>query len=321
MGWSTGQKAPDKDGSFVRADSAFRNWITRDGAPGPTGKGGFQAEVGRYHLIVALTCPWAHRTLIYLRLKGLESIISLGIVHPQRTSKGWSFHPFPGSTEDSVLNTEYLSDYYYQADSDYQGRFTVPILWDKAQRTIVSNESADIIRMFNSAFDEQTKSTEDYYPKQHRNEIDKINGFIYQHLNNGVYRAGFATSQCAYEEAYHDVFYALDFLESQLKRRRYLISDEPTEADWRLFPTLVRFDSVYYSLFKCNHRRLIDYPSLWEYTRRLYHHPHIQETVNFTHIKHGYWRKSDRNLTGIVPLGPELDFSLPGETESSIRSQ
>lgn len=216
------QESPERDGAFVRAKSAFRNWVTQDGTPGPSGGGGFPAEAGRFHLIVALTCPWAHRTLIYLRLKRLESVVSLGVVHPQRTSAGWAFKPFLGSMADSVLDADLLSEYYYRADPNYKDRFTVPILWDKVRNTIVSNESADIIRMFNSAFDRLTSSRANYYPLALQNEIDEINEFVYHHLNNGVYRAGFARTQSAYESAYQDVFQALDLLESRLSRRRYL---------------------------------------------------------------------------------------------------
>lgn len=299
------------EGSFVRAESMFRNWVTRDGEPGISGEGGFRAEAGRYHLIVALTCPWAHRTLIYLNLKRLKSIVTLGIVHPQRSTVGWTFKPFPGSTPDSALGAEVLSEYYNRSDPNYKGRFTVPVLWDRARNTIVSNESAEIIRMFNSAFDGLTDSCEDYYPPELQDEINKLNDFIFVNLNNGVYRAGFARSQLAYESAYQDVFDALDVLEFRLSKRRYLLGMRITEADWRLFPTLIRFDPVYYSLFKCNRRRLADYPALWRYMCDLYQHPSIAETVNFTHIKQGYWRKSERNPTGIVPLGPDITISAP----------
>lgn len=304
-------RTTDSQGAFVRAESEFRSWITPDGRPGPTGVGGFKAEPGRYHLIVALNCPWAHRTLIYRRLKRLDDIVSLGIVHPQRTAQGWAFQSFPGSATDEVLGAELIREYYHRAEPDYNGRYTVPVLWDKQQQTIVSNESADIIRMFNSAFAELTEPGVDYYPKALRSEIETINAFIYEKLNNGVYRAGFAQSQSAYETAYQDVFQALDALEIRLQRQRYLLGEQITEADWRLFPTLIRFDAVYYGLFKCNRQRLRDFPALWGYTRDLYQQPGIADTVNLRHIKQGYWRKSERNPTGIVPLGPELGLENP----------
>ncbi|MBY4676678.1 glutathione S-transferase family protein [Marinobacterium sp. CAU 1594] len=309
-------RTTDSQGAFVRAESMFRNWITPDGRPGPTGRGGFPAQAGRYHLIVALNCPWAHRTLIFHRLKGLEPLISVGIVHPQRTEQGWAFNPIPGSTTDELLGAGFIREYYHRAQADYCGRYTVPLLWDKQQQTIVSNESADIIRMFNDAFDWLTDSGVDYYPQPLRAAIDQLNTFVYEHLNNGVYRAGFAKSQWAYEAAYQDVFNALDALEARLARQRYLLGDRLTEADWRLFPTLIRFDAVYHGLFKCNRKRLQDYPALWGYTRELYQQPGIAETVNFDHIKQGYWRKSERNPLGIVPLGPELDLSRPHGRES-----
>ncbi|MEH6577166.1 MAG: glutathione S-transferase family protein [Amphritea sp.] len=310
-------RTTDNNGAFIRVKSEFRNWITGDGTPGPTGSGGFKAEAGRYHLIVALNCPWAHRTLIFRCLKQLEEVVSLSIVHPQRTEYGWEFRDFPGSTADPLLGAKLIREFYHQADAEYSGRFTVPLLWDKQRDTIVSNESADIIRMFNSAFDELTDTTEDYYPEALHTEIDALNHFVYENLNNGVYRAGFAKSQAAYEIAYQDVFMALNQLESRLSRQRYLIRGQLSEADWRLFPTLIRFDQAYYSLFKCNKKRLQDYPALWQYTRELYQIPGIADTVNFDHIRHGYWRKSERNPSGIIPLGPELDMTTP-HTRSSL---
>lgn len=304
-------RTTDNNGAFTRLESEFRHWITPDGTPGPTGSGGFKAEPGRYHLIVALNCPWAHRTLIFRRLKQLEKIVSLGIVHPQRTESGWAFKDFPGSTTDPVLGAKLVREFYFHAQQNYTGRYTVPLLWDKQRDTIVSNESADIIRMFNSAFDELTEAPEDYYPEAFQPQINALNHFIYENLNNGVYRAGFAKSQIAYEIAYRDVFRALNQLESILSSQRYLIRDQLTEADWRLFPTLIRFDLAYYSLFKCNKKRLQDYPALWQYTRELYQMPGIADTVNFDHIKLGYWRKSERNPSGIIPLGPVLDMTTP----------
>ena len=310
-------RTTDNNGAFIRAESEFRNWITCDGTPGPTGLGGFKAEPGRYHLIVALNCPWAHRTLIFRYLKQLEETVSLGIVHPQRTEYGWAFKDFPGSTADPVLGATLVRRFYIHAQENYTGRYTVPLLWDKQRETIVSNESADIIRMFNSAFDPLTGNSADYYPKALRARIDAINHFIYKNLNNGVYRAGFSKSQSAYEIACLDVFRALNQLESKLSKQRYLIERQLTEADWRLFPTLIRFDQAYFSLFKCNKKRLQDYPALWQYTRELYQMPGISDTVNFDHIRHGYWRKSERNPSGIIPLGPELDMTTP-HTRSSL---
>jgi putative glutathione S-transferase len=299
------------DGAFVRAPSRFRNWITTDGGPGPTGRGGFRAEPDRYHLYVALICPWAQRTLIFRTLKQLDSIISVSITYPERTARGWMFDPsYPGCTPDEVNGCTYLSELYFATDPHYDGRYTVPVLWDKRLGTIVNNESAEIIRMLNSAFDACTAVRTDYYPADRRAEIDAINALTYEKFNNGVYRAGFAASQSAYEQAYRDVFDAMDWMEDRLAQSPYLAGDRITEADWRVFPTLIRFDPVYYPLFKCNRRRLIDYPRLWRYTCTLYRVPGVAATCNMDHIKLGYWRLSERNPSGIVPLGPDLDFAL-----------
>ncbi len=300
-------------GRFVRDDSAFRNWITPDGQPGPTGEGGFRAEAGRYHLYVSLACPWAHRTLIFRKLKGLEEMISVDIVHPDMRENGWELRDdFAGATGDSVNAADYLHEIYVRAKTDYSGRVTVPLLWDKERRTIVSNESADIIRMFNSAFDGIGASSGDYYPPDMRQEIDSINKRVYDTLNNGVYKAGFATTQKAYEEAFVPLFDTLSHCEARLSAQRYLAGDRLSEADWRLFTTLVRFDAVYYSHFKCNLRRIVDHPNLWDYVRELYQIPGIAETVDMTHIKRHYYASHETvNPTRIVPLGPEIDFSEP----------
>jgi putative glutathione S-transferase len=298
-------------GRFVRKDSAFRNWITPDGSAGPAGASGFGAEAGRYHLYVSLACPWAHRTLIMRRLKGLEEMIGVSVVHWRMLENGWTFEEGPGVIQDPVNGARYLHQVYTAAKSDYTGRVTVPVLWDKATKTIVSNESADIIRMLNSAFDGIGAKPGDYYPQDLRPEIDALNARIYDHVNNGVYKAGFATSQPAYEEAVRPLFDTLDFLDERLASRRYLCGPL-TEADLRLFTTLVRFDPVYVGHFKCNLRRIADYPHLSGYLRDLYQLPGIAETVNMAHIKgHYYESHKSINPTGIVPLGPIMDLDAP----------
>jgi putative glutathione S-transferase len=302
----------NKDGHFVRTTTTFRNFVTADGSPGPTGKGGFPAEPGRYHLYVSLACPWAHRTLIFRKLKKLEAAISLSVMAALLSRKGWEFGTEPGATLDTVNGKSTLADIYLLADPRYNGRASVPVLWDKKQLTIVSNESSEIIRMLNSAFDAFTDVHTDYYPVELRAEIDRINEIVYPNVNNGVYRAGFATTQAAYEEAARALFATLDQLEERLSRQRYLVGRRITEADWRLFTTLVRFDAVYYSHFKCNVRRITDYPNLWSYLRDLYQVPGVAETVSLDHIKRHYYG-SHRNLnpSGIVPIGPLIDFTLP----------
>jgi len=299
-------------GRFVRKESSFRNWITPDGAPGPSGDGGFKAEAGRYHLYVSYACPWAHRTLIFRVLKGLEEMISLSVVNLHMGADGWTFDPGDGVIPDPVNNANFFHQIYTAADPDYSGRVSVPTLWDKKTATIVSNESSEIIRMFNSAFDNIGATPGDYYPEALRPEIDPINERIYETLNNGVYRTGFSTSQEAYEEAVVPLFDTLDWLEEHLSDRRYLAGDTLTEADWRLFTTLVRFDPVYVGHFKCNLKRLIDYPNLAAYVRDLYQHPGVAETVFIDHIKlHYYGSHESVNPTGIVPLGPTIDFTEP----------
>ncbi len=299
-------------GRFVRKASAFRNWVTPDGRPGPTGKGGFKAEAGRYHLYVSLACPWAHRTLIFRALKGLEGMISVSVVNPLMMEQGWSFDPGEGVVPDDVNGARHLYEIYTKADPNYTGRVTVPVLWDKQTGTIVNNESAEIIRMFNSAFDAVGATGPDLYPVELRDDIDWVNDFVYDRINNGVYKAGFATTQKAYDEAVQSLFEALDGLDARLSRQRYLTGERITEADWRLFTTLVRFDAVYVGHFKCNLKRLVDYPNLWAWTRELYQIPGIAETVNRAHIKDHYYRSHRTiNPAGIVPAGPEIDFTKP----------
>ena len=301
-----------KSGKFERATSTFRDWITPDGAPAPGRSRGFKAEPGRYHLYVSLACPWAHRTLIYRKLKKLEDVISISIVHHFMGENGWTFLAEDGATGDTLYGLDYLHQVYTRADPTFSGRVTVPVLWDKQERTIVSNESSEIIRMLNSAFDEWGDATLDLYPGPLRERIDEINGWVYPSINNGVYRCGFATRQAAYEEAFGELFAALDRVEDILSSRRYLAGDRITEADWRLFTTLIRFDPVYVGHFKCNLRRIADYPNLSNYLRELYQVPGVAETVNLHHIKHHYYGSHRTiNPTGIVPVGPEVDFAAP----------
>src|SRR5262245_12431766 len=300
------------DGQFVRPATHFRNWVTEDGSPGPTGSGGFPAARGRYHLYVSLACPWAHRTLIMRSLKGLEEAVSISVVEPLYGPHGWRFGNSPGTVPDSVNGAAELAEIYLRADPKYTGRVSVPVLWDKDRRTIVNNESAEIIRMLNGGFGRFTNVRTDYYPPPLRPEIDRINTQVYETVNNGVYRAGFATTQDAYEEAFRALFATLDGLEARLGRQRYLAGSVLTEADWRIFPTLVRFDAVYYGHFKCNLRRIVDYPSLSNYLRDLYQQPGVAATVNMDHIKrHYYGSQRHVNPTGIVPVGPALDFTSP----------
>ena len=299
-------------GRFVRSESSFRNWVTADGAAGPSGAGGFKAEPGRYHLYVSLACPWAHRTLIFRALKGLEDAITVSVVHWDMGDSGWEFREGPGATPDSVNGARYLHEVYTKAQADYSGRVTVPVLWDKARGTMVSNESAEILRMLNAAFDACGARGPDFYPEDLRAEIDAVNARVYSDINNGVYKAGFATAQGAYEDAYHALFAALEDLEARLAGQRYLAGARMSEADWRLFTTLLRFDPVYYGHFKCNKRRLAEFPNLWAYTRELYQVPGVAATVNLEHIKrHYYGSHKTVNPTGIVPKGPEIDFAAP----------
>jgi len=299
-------------GRFVRTEAQFRNWITRDGRPGPTGEGGFRAERGRYHLYVSLACPWAHRVLIYRKLKSLEELLPLSAVNLYMGAEGWTFEPGAGVIADTVNHAKRLYEVYTIAEPSYSGRVTIPFIWDKERRTIVSNESADIIRMLNDAFDEITGNLLDFYPAEHRKEIDELNARIYPNVNNGVYRAGFATTQEAYEEAATAVFATLDELDARLATRRYLTGPRVTEADWRFFTTLARFDAVYFGHFKCNRRRIVDYPSLWGYVRDLYQTPGVAETVNIEYYKrHYYGSHKTINPHLIIPIGPDIDFAAP----------
>jgi putative glutathione S-transferase len=299
-------------GRFVRQKSAFRNWVTRDGAPGPSGEGGFAAEPGRYHLYVSLACPWAHRTFIFRKLKRLEEAVSLSVVHWHMGAEGWEFREGPGCTPDTVNGARVLHEVYTRATPDYTGRVTVPVLWDKAQGTIVNNESSEIIRMFDSAFGAWSDSAVDFYPEPLRAGIDAINALVYETVNNGVYRAGFATTQAAYEEAVDALIETLEALEDRLSRQRYLVGERLTEADWRLFTTLLRFDPVYVGHFKCNKRRLVDTPNLWGFTRELYQMSGVAETADLHHIKqHYYGSQRTVNPSGIVPKGPDIDFTAP----------
>jgi glutathionyl-hydroquinone reductase len=300
-------------GAFEREPTTLRNWITADGSAGPSGEGGFPAEAGRYHLYVSYACPWAHRTIIFRKLKGLEDAIGLDVVHPYMGDEGWTFATdFDGATGDSVNGLDKLADVYLKAVPDFTGRVTTPVLWDKERETIVSNESSEIIRMLNSAFDAVGAAEADYCPEALRPEIDAINEEVYGNVNNGVYRCGFASSQAAYERAFKRLFDTLDGLERRLGRKHYLVGDTLTEADWRLFVTLIRFDPVYVGHFKCNLRRIADYPNLSNYMRALYQHPGISETVRLDHIKHHYYRSHPWiNPTGIVPAGPEIDYAAP----------
>lgn len=307
--WQPVQKK-DAAGRFIRPISTVRNWITPDGTSGPTGRGGFPTEAGRYHLYVALICPWACRTLAARNLLGLQEVVSVSVVNPVLTEQGWAFDGFPEATEDHLFSFRYLHQVYTRNDPQFTGSVTVPVLWDKQQNVMVNNESADIMRMLGSSFRSLTTgSAPQLYPTQHVAEIDALNKRSYEMLNNGVYRAGFAQSQQAYDEAYRDVFSMLDELEERLSGKDYLISKQICETDIRIFVTLVRFDAAYHGLFKCNRQRIRDYPNLWDYLKRIYALPGIAETVNLTHIKHGYYNIRKLNPLGIVPQGPEIDFS------------
>jgi len=305
-------------GAFKRDTSKFRNWVTADGSAGPSGNAGFKAEAGRYHLYVSLACPWAHRTLIFRALKGLEGLIDVSVVHPDMLDEGWTFATdFDGATGDTLHGAGFMREVYTRANPKVSGRVTVPVLWDKQRETIVSNESAEIIRMFNSAFNDLTGNTDDYYPADLRSEIDGVNARIYDEVNNGVYKSGFATTQAAYDKAVGPLFDALDWLDARLSGQRYLIGNTLTEADWRLFTTLVRFDSVYHLHFKCNRRRITDYPALWAYTRDLYQHPGVAGTVNLDHIvRHYHYSHDTINPNRIIPINPVLDFMAPHGREA-----
>ncbi len=301
----------ESGGRFIRQESAFRNWVTADGSPGPSGRGGFKAEAGRYLLYVSLACPWAHRTLIFRQLKGLADLIDVSVVHWLMAEQGWTFADGEGVVPDPIGGARNLHEIYTRAEPGYSGRVTVPVLWDRKTGTIVNNESSEIIRMLNSAFDGVGAKAGDYYPETLRAEIDALNERIYATVNNGVYRAGFATTQAAYEEGVLPLFETLDWLEERLATRRYLTGETTTEADWRLFTTLIRFDAVYVGHFKCNIRRIADYPRLSAYLRALLEVEGVRGTVNLGHIKRHYYQ-SHRTLnpSGIVPVGPELAFRV-----------
>ena len=300
-------------GAFKRSTAGFRNWVTADGSAGPSGTGGFKAESGRYHLYVSLACPWAHRTLIFRALKGLTDHIGISVVHPDMLNDGWTLAAdYPGATGDRLFGLPFLRDIYTRTDPKVSGRVTVPILYDTQRDTIVSNESSEIIRMFNSAFDGLTGNGDDYWPEALRDGIEEVNARVYDTVNNGVYKAGFATTQAAYDEAVVPLFDTLDWLEDHLHSNRYLMGDRLTEADWRLFPTLVRFDSVYHLHFKCNRKRIVDYPNLWAYTRELYQVPGVAGTVNLDHIvRHYHYSHETINPHRIIPINPVLDFLAP----------
>ncbi len=300
-------------GKFVRDQAKFRSWVTADGSAGPTGDSGYAAESGRYHLYVSYACPWAHRTLIFRAIKELESHISVSVVHPEMLGEGWTFSTdYPAATGDTLFGLDYLREVYTKVVPDMTGRVTVPVLFDKKTNAIVSNESAEIIRMLNSAFNDLTGNTDDYWPVSLRDQIETLNSRIYDTVNNGVYKAGFATSQDAYDEAVHPLFDSLDWIEQILSTNRYLTGDHLTEADWRLFTTLVRFDSVYHQHFKCNRKRIIDYPNMWGYVRELYQRPGVAPTVNLDHIVRHYHYSHDMiNPNRIIPINPVLDFDAP----------
>lgn len=312
----TWYETKENDGRFVRKQSSFRNWVTADGSAGPSGDAGFKAEAGRYHLYISHACPWAHRAMIFRAIKGLEDMIDVSVVHWFMADKGWTFKTDDKANGDLLHGSDFLYQVYTAAQSDYSGRVTVPILWDKKQKTIVNNESSEIIRMLNSAFDKIGATPGDYYPESQRPEIDAINDRVYDTLNNGVYKSGFATTQDAYEEAVVPLFKTLDWLEGILSKRRYLVGDTVTEADFRLFTTLVRFDPVYVGHFKCNLRRIVDYPNLSNYVRDLFQYPDVAPTVHLDHIKKHYYGSHETiNPTRIVPLGPDVDFSAPHDRD------
>ncbi|MFT5270134.1 MAG: putative glutathione S-transferase [Yoonia sp.] len=300
-------------GAFVRDSAKFRNWITADGSAGPTGEAGFKAESGRYHLYISNACPWAHRSMVFRALKDLTNHIDVSVVHPDMLSNGWTFETDEnGANGDALFSLPFARDIYIKADPHISGRVTVPILWDKQQNTIVSNESSEIIRMFNSAFDEITENTQDFWPADHRDAIEDVNSRIYNTINNGVYKSGFATTQTAYDAAVGPLFESLDWIEGILSQNRYLTGDKITEADWRLWTTLIRFDMVYHQHFKCNRKRIIDYPNIWGFTRELYQWAGVKQTVNMDHIvRHYHYSHETINPNRIIPTNPIIDFDAP----------
>jgi len=317
--WSSDDQVRDKVGKFIRPESSFRNWITEDGVAGPSGDAGFKADAGRYHLYITHNCPWAYRTTIFHKLKNLEDIISISIGGSSYKDEGWTFNDELGAVPDVVNNIYHLHEVYSKADPSYTGRVTVPTLWDTYKKTIVSNESSEIIRMFNSAFDGLNENDSDFYPEDLRAEIDAINDVIYANVNNGVYRTGFAASQEAYDEAFDKLFSTLDDLETKLGKQRYLVGNRLTEADWRLFSTLLRFDIVYFGHFKCNKKHIYEYPNLWNFTLELYQYPGISEITNFRQIKRGYYHLMPNiNPLGIVARGPDIDFNEPHDRDKFL---
>ena len=319
--WRTDDVRHSANGRFVHPSSAVRNWITADGTAGSTGGAGFKAGMDRYHLYVSLGCPFAHRTLIFRSLKGLESGISVSGVNPIKGENGWTFEPAAGVDGDPIFAARYLYEIYVKADPSYSGRVSVPVLWDKERETMVSNDSGDIIRMFNRAFDHLGARSGDYCPDPTRGDVDALNEYIYEHINIGVYKAGFAKSQSVHEEAVNRLFGSLENLEERISKQRFLFGDQVTETDWRLFTTLLRFDAVYHIHFKCNRRRLVDFPNLWAYTRDLYQQPGIAKTVDLPHIKQHYFC-SHRHLnpSGLVPIGPDIDFDAPPDRQHLARA-
>ncbi len=314
--WTEDENTSSKSGKFMRPESVFRNWVTADGSAGPSGRDGFKAEPGRYHLYVSHNCPWAYRAMLFRRLKGLEDHISIAISASSRKDEGWTYVLEEGCLPDEVNGVTYLHEAYTKADPQYTGRVTVPTLWDKERRTIVNNESSEIIRMFNNAFDEVGATGPDFYPEELRDEINAVNEDVYAYINNGVYRCGFATTQEAYEEAFDNLFNTLDAMEERLSKHRYLAGDKLTEADWRLFSTLLRFDIVYYGLFKCSKKHIYEYPNLWNFTLELYQYPGVAEITDLDHIKQGYYANMQRlDVKGFVPKGPDLDFTQPHDRE------
>lgn len=308
-----GYDTEKSDGKFERDDAKFRNWITANGSAGPSGEAGFKAEAGRYHLYISHACPWAHRTMVFRTLKGLTDLIDVSVVHPDMLGEGWTFDTdFEGATGDRLFGLPFARDLYTRALPDFTGRVTVPILWDKERGTIVSNESSEIIRMFNTAFDGITGNTDDFYPAELHKEIEAVNARIYDTVNNGVYKAGFATTQKAYDDAVGPLFDSLDWIEGILGDNRYLTGDRITEADWRLFTTLLRFDLVYHQHFKCNRRRIIDYPNIWAFTRELYQWDGIADIVDFDHIvRHYHYSHETINPHRIIPINPQIDWMAP----------
>ncbi|MEM7466989.1 MAG: glutathione S-transferase family protein [Pseudomonadota bacterium] len=301
----------ESGGRFIRSEAQYRHWITANGDAGPSGDSGFKAEAGRYHLYISHACPWAHRVVIFRAIKGLNEHISLSVVNWYMGDKGWQFGEGPGVIPDPIHGANYLYEVYVANNSDYSGRVTVPVLWDKQTQQIVNNESSEIIRMLNSAFNAQGAAEGDYYPEALHDDIDAINARVYDTVNNGVYKCGFATTQAAYEEAIGPLFDTLEWLEDHLQGQTYLLGEQITEADWRLFTTLIRFDPVYVGHFKCNLKRLVDFPNLWRLTRTLYHHPKVAETVHFDHIKNHYYGSHESiNPTRVVPQGPAIDYAL-----------